>query len=275
MQMSYSSWSAIRGGHATLSDVLELLEQKIRNNRADSNQTLLFKKKVSIEKLNFKYNKSKTFSLKDINLEIEKRSIIGFIGETGSGKSTFLDVFMGLLQPSQGIIKVDDIELSDQNISKWRQMISHVPQEIFLADTSILENIAFGVPRDEIDIDKVKISSERALISEMIESLELQYDTTTGERGISLSGGQKQRLGIARALYKNSSIIVLDEATSALDIETEEKVIESIRSLDNSRTILMVAHRLQTLKFCDRIVKLKNGEIISEGSYDKILGDID
>jgi ATP-binding cassette subfamily B protein len=211
--------------------------------------------------MSFKYNENLPFVLENINLTIPKGSKVGFIGKTGSGKSTFLDLAMGLLQPSIGELLIDDIRVSDFNCFSWQSHISHVPQDIYLADTSIAENIALGIPDKLVDMKKVYQAAKDAEISDYIERLPFKYQTLIGERGVKLSGGQKQRIGIARAFYKKSSIIVLDEATSALDNETENVVINSIEKLGNELTVLIVTHRVSTLKFCDFIFKIENNGI--------------
>ena len=185
---------------------------------------------------------------------------MGIVGPTGSGKSTFADLFMGLLIPTNGKILVDDIDIHNNkqpdNIEKWRAAIGHVPQTIYLSDSSFLKNIAFAEPEEKIDYKKVYECAVSAQIHEFILSTKDGYNTRVGERGIMLSGGQRQRIGIARALYKNSSLLVLDEATSALDEHTEERVMSSVDNLSRTMTILMITHRLSTLKYCDRIIKL-------------------
>ena len=236
-----------------------------------SNKSISFTKKIELRDISFKYPKAEKNTIENLNLTILKGEIIGFVGETGSGKSTLLDIVMGLLEPNSGSLFVDEIEIDNLHSINWQSLISHVPQEIFLADTSIAENIAFGIPYQNIDLQKVKTCADRSMISKKINSLKFGYDSLVGERGVSLSGGQKQRIGIARALYKNTPMIVLDEATSALDSYTENKVMNSIKELSSSKTILMVAHRVETLQQCTRIIELKEGRIEKEGSYQEIL----
>jgi len=178
---------------------------------------------------------------------------------------------MGLLEPTSGNLFIDDHVIDDGSIRSWRQTVAHVPQSIFLADTSIAENIAFGVPIEEINIVQVRDAAKKAMISDFIESRAEGYDELVGERGVRLSGGQKQRIGIARALYKKASIIIFDEATSALDNETEKVVMEAIRNLGKDLTLIIVAHRLTTLKNCSQIIELDKGKISNIGSYDEII----
>ena len=194
-------------------------------------------------------------------MTIPKGSKIGFIGKTGSGKSTLLDVIMGLINPSSGCLKIDGTKVCENNFRGWQFHLAHIPQEIFLSDGTIKENIAFGVPTDQIELERVISAAEKAQIAETIEGLELKYETKVGERGLRLSGGQRQRIGIARALYKKASVLIFDEATSALDSKTENSVMKSIEALGSDLTILVVAHRTSTLKFCDKIVEIKDAEL--------------
>jgi len=178
---------------------------------------------------------------------------------------------MGLLVPSKGKLIVDGTEITKKNINSWQSHVAHVPQSIFLADSTIFENIAFGIDKEKIDWDKVILSSQKAEIANSIESWPLGYKSLIGERGVRLSGGQRQRIGIARALYKNADLIILDEATSALDNFTENEIIQSIDRLDKDLTIIMVAHRITTLRNCNRIFKLENGVISEEMNYKDLI----
>jgi ATP-binding cassette subfamily B protein len=198
--------------------------------------------------------------LKNINLTINKGDCVGFVGSTGNGKSTLIDIIMGLLVPTEGEIVIDGKTIiSDSNVSLWQMNIAHVPQSIYLSDGSIEDNIAFGVTQDEIDRQRVKNSAIKANISEKIESLTKGYDTPVGEQGVKLSGGERQRIGIARAFYKNTNTLILDEATSALDIITEKKIMKSIGQLGKDTTILIIAHRITTLNDCNFLVKIDDG----------------
>ena len=202
-----------------------------------------------------------------MNFMIKKNSVVGVVGATGSGKSTLLDLVMGLLEPTTGSICVDGEKVTKTNIDSWRRKISHVPQSIYLLDASIAENIAFGVPLDEIDFHKVKTAAARACLDEFIEDELGGYLAPVGERGIRLSGGQRQRLGIARALYSEAEVLILDEATSALDTVTEESVMSSIMELRSEITIIMIAHRVTTLASCDVIFSVSTGTVTEHGSY--------
>lgn len=270
-QQIYSSMAHIRAGREPLIDVLELLEQPLPANVDTPLPTpIQFNQSIKIDNISFRYTLNSPLILQGLQLTISKGSRVGFIGTTGSGKSTLLDIIMGLLSPSQGSVFIDNVQLTTSNHRSWQMHIAHVPQAIFLADSSIAENIAFGIPASEIDLERVRSAAKKAQIADVIESWEKQYSTFVGERGIRLSGGQRQRIGIARALYKNADVIIFDEATSALDNETEQAVMEAIESLGGDLTILMVAHRISTLKNCTQIVELGDGVIKRVGSYEDI-----
>lgn len=272
LQLAYTSFTFIRGCEASLRETLDILDQPLPDfANKPLPDPLPFKQHIAINRLSFRYSEEGPWVLKKIDLKIKKGSSIGFIGITGSGKSTLLDIIMGLLQPVDGKIVIDDVKIDSWNRRAWQSHIAHVPQAIFLADTTITENIAFGVSKDKIDFERVKLAAEKAQIATTIEYLDKKYDTVVGERGVRLSGGQRQRIGIARALYKKADLIVFDEATSALDNETERSVMEAIENLADDITILIIAHRLTTLRNCDQIVELQNGEIKSVGTYEEIV----
>ena len=272
LQQAYGSWTQINGGQASLQDTLELLDQPLPD-YADqpAAQPLHFKHNISLKQLAFRYSPQTPYVLKQLNLTIAKGSRVGFIGTTGSGKSTLLDIVMGLLQPTDGTLEIDGEPVTPGNNRAWQAHIAHVPQAIFLADSSIEENIAFGVPIDQIDPQRVRQAAQQAQIADSIESWPKQYQTFVGERGIRLSGGQRQRIGIARALYKQADVIIFDEATSALDNETEQAVMEAIEGLSEDLTLLIIAHRLTTLKNCTQIVELGEGGIKHAGGYHDIV----
>lgn len=273
LQQSYASWSSIRGGQVGLADALEYLDQPLPNYaEAPPSSPLLFKREIAFDRVGFKYSEDQPWVFRGLDLTISKCSRVGFIGTTGSGKSTLLDIVMGLLPPSEGVLKIDGNAITADNYRAWQAHIAHVPQSIFLADTSVLENIAFGVPVDQIDFEKVRRAAEKAQIAKTIETWPDGYDTIVGERGVRLSGGQRQRIGIARALYKEADVIVFDEATSALDGETEHAVMQAINSLGSHLTILIVAHRLTTLRECTQVVELEAGNIKRIGTYQDIVG---
>lgn len=289
MQLVYSSWSSINGSHNQLEDVLGFLEKPalyenyqsvfFKANYTKINQTKLPKDfsqscqspLLALRNVSFRYDDNTPEVLNNINLEIPKGSRVGFIGKTGSGKSTLLDLIMALLQPTSGQIEVDGIPLNEHNYRNWQLRIAHVPQTIYLSDATIAENIAFGVPLEQIDLSRVKIASTKAQLSDFIERQPHKYQTHVGERGVRLSGGQRQRIGLARALYKQADILVLDEATSALDDLTEQSVMSAINALGNELTVLMIAHRVSTLRACDKIVELDNASVLRVGRYENII----
>jgi ATP-binding cassette subfamily B protein len=271
MQQAYSSWSNLRQNQYSLKDTLEFLDQPLPCELDSSSAPITFAKEITLDNISFSYSADAESILKDLSLTIPKGSRIGFIGETGSGKSTLLDIIMGLLQPTSGALKIDGEKIDSSNLRSWQKHVAHVPQSIFLADGTIAENIAFGLPLDQIDEVRVRQAAEQAQIHDIIEKLPNGYQTMVGERGIRLSGGQRQRLGIARAIYKQADVIIFDEATSALDNDTEKAVMEAIDKLSNELTILIIAHRLSTLKNCSSIVRLDKGIISTVGSYNEII----
>lgn len=272
LQQLYGSWSSLRGGQASLDDVLDLIEQPLPTYaRKPAGEPLPFKRSITLNNISFRYSDQTPWILRDINLEIPKGARVGFMGTTGSGKSTLLDILMALLPPGKGSLAIDDTAITERNFRNWQAHIAHVPQSVFLADTTIAENIAFGVPPEQIDYQRVEKAAQQAQIAKTIESWEKGYNTFVGERGVRLSGGQRQRIGIARALYKQADVIVFDEATSALDNETESAVMDAIDAIGNDITVLMVAHRLSTLIACDVINELEAGQIKRQGSYREIV----
>ncbi|WP_186480430.1 ABC transporter ATP-binding protein [Synechococcus sp. NOUM97013] len=261
LQQIYGNWVVIRSLRVSVEQVLKILSQPIPSHafRATS-QPLQLNHSIKCEDLCFRYSHHLPYVLKNMNLEIYRGERVGLIGSTGSGKSTLVDLLMGLLNPTSGKILIDGLDLNDSKepsrLVAWRAAIAHVPQSIFLADSSIAENIAFGIPTESIDLAKVRHAAAQAQIASFIESTSDGYDTYVGERGVRLSGGQRQRIGIARALYKKASIILFDEATSALDSSTEEEVMAALEGLSKEITVIMIAHRLSTLACCDRVFEL-------------------
>ena len=272
LQQLYGAYTGIKSAKFSFIDVLSLLEQPLpRNNSLSNISPIIFKKNIHINNISFKYSGTKKEVLKNISLNIPKGSIIGFIGTTGSGKSTLLDIIMGLLTHSSGTIKIDKIKIDNSNQQQWRKNIAHVPQSVFLSDASIKENIAFGVPINEISQDNLENAAKQSQLDELINELPEKYETHVGERGIRLSGGQRQRIGIARAIYKQAQVLIFDEATSALDNKTEKEVMKSIYGLNKDLTILIVAHRISTLSNCDYIYSIKNGLVNLEGGYKDVI----
>jgi len=227
---------------------------------------------LALEAVSYRYPNAEHAGLTDISLEIRAREKVGIVGSTGAGKTTLADLILGLLSPGEGRILVDGAPLTDDNIRAWQQSVGYVPQDIFLTDASISENIALGVPPGQIDADLVRRSAEIARLDGFIrDELPAGYDTTIGERGVRLSGGQRQRVGIARALYHDADLIVFDEATSALDNLTERDVMAAIDALPGDKTVLMIAHRLSTVRRCDRIIVLDKGRLAGIGPWDTLI----
>jgi ATP-binding cassette subfamily B protein len=271
LQQIYASWSSIQAGQAPLRSALDLLAQHPENfGDLRSFPPVLFQENITLRDVSFRYDGFGSLALKNLTFKIPKGGTIGFIGATGSGKSTLLDVVMGLLEPSDGKLEVDGVAITSKNRSAWQAHIAHVPQSIFLSDSTIEENIAFGVVSEEIDFERVRFAATQAHLIETIEALPEKYQTMVGERGIKLSGGQRQRIGIARALYKKSDVIIFDEATSALDNQTEQIIMEAIEQLSGHMTILIIAHRLTTLKSCSQVVEIESGSIKRVGSYEQV-----
>ena len=272
MQQAYGAWASIAGSHASFADTVVLLDQPLPATAlAPPPAPLSFEREIRFDSVSFSYTVDSPRVLDNFDLVIDKGSRIGIVGSTGSGKSTLMDLLMGLLTPSAGEVLVDGESIVGERARAWQQSIAHVPQSIFLADTTLAENIAFGVRPEEIDFDRVRTAAQQAQIAQFIESGSDGYDAHVGERGVRLSGGQRQRIGIARALYKEASVLVFDEATSALDNATEQSIIDAIEGLDRELTILLIAHRLTTVQHCDSIVELEHGRAVAQGTYRQLI----
>ena len=278
LQQVYFSSTQLRFSQAALDKVyndLSGLKQFVDGN--DKKVMINFNKEITITNVNYNYPNSKIKVLKNINLTIKKNSVVGIVGITGSGKTTLIDILLGLITPQEGSLKVDKNLIDFNNTSSWQKIIGYVPQQIYLSDASISSNIAFGIKKKNINQDKIEEVSKITNLHDYItNNLPRGYDTIVGERGVKLSGGQLQRIGIARALYHNPEIIVFDEATSALDNITERVVMDSITKIKRKDvTIIMIAHRLTTLKKCETIYVMKKGEIISKGSHQDLMNTSD
>jgi ABC-type multidrug transport system fused ATPase/permease subunit len=260
LQQSYVGWSSFLGNRQYVLDVVELLALDMHMPPAPVAGAKVFGRSIRFRDVGFSYPGGGTV-LSGVDFAIAKGERIGIAGTTGSGKSTLMDLLLGLLEPSAGAILIDDVPLDDALRTAWQAEIAHVPQAIYLIDDSLSANIAFGVPVDSIDHARVEQAARAAGIAGFIDSLPERYATRTGERGVRLSGGQRQRIGIARALYKRASVLVFDEATSALDTRTEDSVMASVAALGPDITIVMIAHRLTTLKDCDRVIHLEAGQL--------------
>jgi ATP-binding cassette subfamily B protein len=272
MQQAYASWGSIVFNTPPVTDVLDMLDQPLP---ADAHlpppEPLRLERMIRLEGIRFRYAADGPLVLDGVTLSIHKGTRIGIVGGTGAGKSTLLDLLIGLLEPTEGSILVDGIPIAGPRLRAWQRTVAHVPQSIYLSDSTIAENIAFGTPPDAIDIARVRQAAAEAQIADFIERLPRGYATPVGERGIRLSGGQRQRVGIARALYKRGSVLVFDEATSALDNATEQSVMETIEGLDRDLTIIIIAHRVTTVRRCDRLVELIGRRVVEYGSYDEMI----
>jgi ATP-binding cassette subfamily B protein len=272
VQQIFAAWASIAGNRASLADALELLNQPLPTNLlAPAPSPMAMESRIRFDAVRFRYTNDTPWVINGLDLIIPKGASVGFVGSTGSGKSTALDLLMGLLYPTEGEIWLDDIPISGAPPGAWQRSIAHVPQSIFLADATVAENIAFGVRPDAIDLDRVKYAAGQAQIAGFIEGNSKGYQAFVGERGVRLSGGQRQRIGIARALYKRASVLVLDEATSALDSETEKAVMGAIEGLSGDLTVAIIAHRLSTIKECSMIVELENGRMVAQGTFDELM----
>ena len=275
VQNIYSAQSMIKYNHPALMIIindLKEIEQAGKNKQSNKvSQKIIFDKKITLDNILYKYPKSKKNVIDGVSLSIKKNTSVGFVGSTGSGKTTLIDIILGLLNPMNGNIMIDDIVIDDNNLLSWQNKISFVPQMIFLIDESIRSNIAFGIEPNQIDQDKVVKAAKLANLDSFVNDLPEKYNTLVGENGVKLSGGQRQRIGIARALYNEPEVLVLDEATSALDGITENYVMEAIESLSKKLTLITVAHRISTIENCDMIYFLEDGKIKDYGTFSQLI----
>jgi len=272
-QQIYYGWASAAGNRSVLNDTLKLLSLPVPADARAAVSPLQFERELRLDNVDFSYPGRTEPALSQLSFTIKRGSRLAIVGATGSGKSTLVDLVMGLLEPSSGTITADGEMLTGMVRKAWQKSIAHVPQSIFLADSTIARNIAFGWKDGEIDMDRVIAATQNAQLHSFITTLPEGYETRVGERGVRLSGGQRQRLGIARALYKQAPVLVLDEATSALDAQTESDVMKSLNALgDDGLTIIIIAHRLSTLSGCDTVIRLDNGRVAEIGSYATAIG---
>lgn len=278
-QQVYTSISNIRGNLAafdTLRDDLRASSQTSQKSRSFSlnekqDNQWRPRQSIQLKDVTFTYPGKEEPALKNLTMEIPANQVIGLVGASGSGKSTAIDLLLGLLESQQGALMVDGIPVTDGNRRAWQNSLGFVPQAIFLADTSIRENIAFGLPPEAIEEENVKRAASMAHLDELIAELPNGLDTRVGERGVQLSGGQRQRIGIARALYNDADVLILDEATSALDGITEKLIMDAIHDFSGKKTIVMIAHRLATVKQCDCVYLMEGGRVIDFGNYSDLV----
>jgi len=228
---------------------------------------------LQISKLRYKYPNTESYVVDIDALKIRGGEAVGVVGSSGSGKSTLVDILIGILEPKSGQVLVNDEDIA-QNLRQWQDQIGYVPQFVYLMDTTIRRNVAFGLPEKLIKDDEVERALRQANLFDFVQTLPNGWDTEVGERAVRLSGGQRQRLGIARALYANPQVIVLDEATSSLDDKTESEIVESFRQIAKNRTLIVVAHRTSTLRYCSRLIRLEGGRIVQEGSFEEVIGSM-
>ena len=275
-QQIYQSISVINSNTAAFNEIREDLKNiklaELQTLKAKDKQSYLYpKKQLTLKNISFTYPNKDKKVLNQINMSIPARSIIGIVGPSGAGKSTIIDILLGLIKPQQGYLVVDDTVIDDHNRRSWQNSIGFVAQNIFLSEGTIAENVAFGLPNEEINLEQVQKALNLASLEEFCETLSDGIHTKVGERGVQLSGGQRQRIGIARALYHKVEFIVFDEATSSLDGITEKQIMEAIHGLSGSNTIILIAHRLKTVRNCDQIYFIEDGEINDQGTYDELI----
>jgi ABC-type multidrug transport system fused ATPase/permease subunit len=273
VQQVYRGWSTASGHLSLVAQTTELLNLPAeQESQSSEGPRLTFADKITVSGVGFAYPGRRNSALRRIHFEIPAGSALGVIGETGSGKTTLVDLLMGLMEPDEGHVLVDGVRLTTANRRSWQRSIAHVPQSIFLADASIWRNIGLSLPNLAPDQDRIVDAAKRAQLHDFIMSLPGEYETIVGERGIRLSGGQRQRLGLARAIYKDAPVFVLDEATSALDDATEDAVMGALDSLRRQgRTLIIVAHRISTISRCDWIARLDDGRLAEFGRLNEVL----
>ena len=272
-QQIYSSVADIRANIPAFESIHQDLfdsSKTSHENLKDLKKRLILKNEISINNVSFSYSKN-DLVLNDLSFKIPARHVVGIVGPSGSGKSTLIDILLGLIQPNDGDLFIDDTKLDNKSKRSWQNNIGFVAQSIFLSDCSIAENIAFGIPKEQIDFDKVNKSIRLAHLEDFVESLRDGVNTEVGERGVQLSGGQRQRIGIARSLYNEAEVIIFDEATSSLDGVTEKMIMEAIHELGGEKTIIMIAHRLKTIEKCDQIFFINKGKLIDQGRYNELI----
>lgn len=281
LQQIYSAISQIRNAKPVLDHVYEDYADAMKHKadeptNAGGTDKLPLEREIELRNIEFGYAKSHKRAINNLNLTLPAFTTMGIVGGTGSGKTTVADLILGLLRPDSGDIQVDGVTLDRDNMHAWRRSLGYVPQSIYLTDATIAQNIAFGVPKEAIDMAAVESAAKTAVLHDFVmKELPEQYDTVVGERGVRLSGGQRQRIGIARAMYHDPSLLILDEATAALDNLTESAVMEAVQNIRNDKTIIMIAHRLSTVRKCDQIFLLEEGRVASSGTFDELVANSD
>ncbi|MCS6794304.1 MAG: ABC transporter ATP-binding protein/permease [Oscillatoriaceae bacterium SKYG93] len=266
--MRFSS-SSVYVLYQDLMELKPVLNRQVVYSRQVAEVQPVFKKEIALQNVFYRYPGASDNALKGVSLTIPKGTSVGFVGYSGAGKTTIVDVILGLLPPTEGQVLVDGRDIHE-DLSAWQRLIGYIPQSIYLCDDTLRNNIAFGIPADEINEDWIESAVESAQLTELVKSLPEGLDTLVGERGVRLSGGQRQRVGIARALYHNPEVLVMDEATAALDNQTEAGVMEAVEKLSGEKTLIIIAHRLSTVKNCERLYFMSQGKIVDSGTYDEL-----
>lgn len=275
LQQIYTGVAQIKGNAAAFEAIKDDLSKSLMTQQHAAKESmetpLKLKQKISLNNITFNYPDKLTPAVNNLNMVIPANSVVGLVGASGSGKSTVIDVLLGLIAPQQGDVYIDDTRITAENKRAWQDTLGFVPQNIYLSEGTIAENIAFGLPAKDIDLNQVYKALQLANLTELVEQLPSGIDTKVGERGVQLSGGQRQRIGIARALYHEADVLVFDEATSALDGITEKIIMEAIHKFSGQKTIIMIAHRLKTVQKCDIIYMMDEGKVIDQGTYNQLL----
>jgi len=277
IQQVFYAIARMRADHASFERVYEDLRLGVRRDKVVDreararNEDAWPIRSIELRNASFRYQPDRPLALRGVDLHVPVGTSVAFVGPSGSGKTTAADLILALLRPEAGQLLVDDEPITGENLARWQSALGYVPQSIFLTDNSIAENIALGLRRDQIDMEQIRRVGRMAQVDEFVTLLPKGYDEIVGERGVRLSGGQRQRIGIARALYRNASVLVMDEATSALDGLTEQEVMSAIEGLQGQRTIILIAHRLTTVRHCDRIFEFEEGRVVRSGTYEELL----
>lgn len=273
-QQIYASIATIKGDIAAFESIQQDLTESMQNELyviKPQQEKIHLRKQIYLENITFSYPGKKGITINKINMSISANSVIGLVGPSGSGKSTIIDILLGLIEPQNGQLKVDNVIINEKNCRSWQNSIGFVAQSIFLSEGTIAENVAFGVPQDQIDSKRVKQALKLARLTEFRQTLEEGINTKVGERGVQLSGGQRQRIGIARALYHKANVLVFDEATSSLDGITEKMIMQAIQDFSGQKTIIMIAHRIKTVQKCDQIFFIDKGQVVNQGTYQELI----
>jgi HlyD family secretion protein len=269
IEANTSAYESIHEDLVNSSEIKPVINKSIKIEKEKS--YLIPTKKISLENISFNYPEKKELVLNQMNMSIPVKKVIGIVGPSGSGKSTLVDILLGLIEPQEGFLKVDDKTIDNQNLRSWQNSIGFVAQAIFLSEGTIAENVAFGFPKNQINLKQVDNALKLANLNEFVQGLKKGVHTKVGERGIQLSGGQRQRIGIARALYNQAEVLIFDEATSSLDGITEKMIMQAVHRFSGKKTIIMIAHRLKTVEKCDKIFFIDEGKVADQGTFQELI----